>query len=390
MSIRFICTCGKHLKARDEMAARRSVCPRCRRPVGVPSPEASQRGAPAGPLTPAERRERARLAAARGESLPSETPTVIVPFATNPFQDSLDVAAKPLSYCAVELPVADQEAVGSKPAEPLLKSAVHSRRSRREIRRRPRHWRRETHWYECWQVPWLTCHWQFILALVLTMGTAAMVLIGWPVLADDPDITILLAVSPAVLAPAVFVCVYLQCVLRSAVVGAPPNVIWPDGNLVQLVVGTARWLACLLTGPVVLILVAGNYWIWCGELDLLNELILLELSFFAAGYGLFTLLAVTRSGRLLDANPVRVATLVHTLGPRTAVFAVAAWLLLLGHGWCLLAVAQNLLPAPGGTFAGWVSLILCWFSSLFCATFLLRLLGLWSYHKLGLVLNHSR
>ena len=33
MAIKFICSCGKHLKARDEMAARRSVCPACGNPT---------------------------------------------------------------------------------------------------------------------------------------------------------------------------------------------------------------------------------------------------------------------------------------------------------------------------------------------------------------------
>src|ERR1700730_7391210 len=97
MSIRFICTCGKHLKARDEMAARRSVCPRCGRPVGVPSLQSSQRGAPAGPLSPQER-------AQRGRSSPETEPTVSVPFADNPLQDTPAGPYTPLGYRAVELP----------------------------------------------------------------------------------------------------------------------------------------------------------------------------------------------------------------------------------------------------------------------------------------------
>src|SRR5687767_14255037 len=36
MTLRFTCTCGKRLRARDEMASRRSMCPACGRPVGVP------------------------------------------------------------------------------------------------------------------------------------------------------------------------------------------------------------------------------------------------------------------------------------------------------------------------------------------------------------------
>src|SRR5262245_49323274 len=60
MTIKFICTCGKHLKARDEMAARRSACPRCGAPVGVPSLKPTHTGTVAAPMTPLERLRRTR------------------------------------------------------------------------------------------------------------------------------------------------------------------------------------------------------------------------------------------------------------------------------------------------------------------------------------------
>ena len=33
VSIKFVCRCGKHLRARDEMASLRSRCPRCGEPL---------------------------------------------------------------------------------------------------------------------------------------------------------------------------------------------------------------------------------------------------------------------------------------------------------------------------------------------------------------------
>src|SRR5262249_62050682 len=61
MTIKFTCSCGKRLRARDEMAARRSACPRCGAPVGIPSLQPTHPGANAGPLSPTERlRERQR------------------------------------------------------------------------------------------------------------------------------------------------------------------------------------------------------------------------------------------------------------------------------------------------------------------------------------------
>src|SRR5438105_5600907 len=51
MPIKFVCGCGKRLRARDEMAARRSLCPRCGAPVGIPSLQPTHRGATLGPMS---------------------------------------------------------------------------------------------------------------------------------------------------------------------------------------------------------------------------------------------------------------------------------------------------------------------------------------------------
>src|SRR5947207_10557696 len=60
MTIKFECSCGKHLRARDEMAARRSVCPRCGSPVGIPSLKPTHSGTVAAPLSPLERMRHAK------------------------------------------------------------------------------------------------------------------------------------------------------------------------------------------------------------------------------------------------------------------------------------------------------------------------------------------
>src|SRR5436305_1350417 len=87
MAIKFICTCGKHLRARDEMAARRSVCPRCGSPVGIPSRQPTQPGTTPGPLTPRERL-RARRVVPSAEAVLEEvalaTPAPSAPPAPTP------------------------------------------------------------------------------------------------------------------------------------------------------------------------------------------------------------------------------------------------------------------------------------------------------------------
>src|SRR5882724_9928790 len=51
MAIKFFCKCGKKLKARDEMAGRRSMCPRCGSPVGIPGLKPTHAGAILGPMS---------------------------------------------------------------------------------------------------------------------------------------------------------------------------------------------------------------------------------------------------------------------------------------------------------------------------------------------------
>src|SRR5437764_7803632 len=62
MALRFVCSCGKHLRARDEMAARRTACPACGAPVGIPPLRPTHRGGVAAPLSPAERLAHRRAA----------------------------------------------------------------------------------------------------------------------------------------------------------------------------------------------------------------------------------------------------------------------------------------------------------------------------------------
>src|SRR5258708_4874807 len=70
MTIKFVCSCGKHLRARDEMAARRSVCPRCGSPVGIPSLRPTHAGTVEAPLSPLERLRHAK----KRQPLPIDVP----------------------------------------------------------------------------------------------------------------------------------------------------------------------------------------------------------------------------------------------------------------------------------------------------------------------------
>src|SRR6059036_1063667 len=139
MAIKFICTCGKHLRARDEMAARRSVCPRCGSPVGIPGLKPTQRGTEAAPLSPIQRLRHAR----ERKPLPTATPA-LPPESPPPAR---------------------------RPADPRLVHLLSSR-GMRQPHLTGRHL--EEHWYECLVYPlraWRLC---LGLALFLTLLSAAV------------------------------------------------------------------------------------------------------------------------------------------------------------------------------------------------------------------------
>src|SRR5688572_25831458 len=72
MSIKFSCKCGKHLRARETLAGKRSVCPACGELVGVPSLQPTHRGTPAAPLSAAEKAKLGRPGGASATTAAAE------------------------------------------------------------------------------------------------------------------------------------------------------------------------------------------------------------------------------------------------------------------------------------------------------------------------------
>jgi hypothetical protein len=334
MTIKFACSCGKRLRARDDLARRRTICPRCGQPVGIPSGEPTHPGTVAAPLTSAERLRR-----------PSPPASATAP------RDRLGLAILALA-------------------------------SGRDTPGRRRERSLETHWYGCLVYPFHD--WRLwvgpavLAATLLTAGLLALprLLAGWPV---DP------ATQWAFAACGLFVlflaagypCNFLDGVLRSAASGDGSTVRWPGHTIIAALKGSAVWLGCFLAGPVVFAAVAAAYWMQCGDPGVVDWLILGELGIVTVGYGLLVLAAVAERGRLLDANPLHVIDLAHRLGWRAAVVTGAGSVLVLGHGLLAVVAAADLHRGPVGPLL----LAGCGLSGVFWATFLFRLLGLWCYRS---------
>jgi hypothetical protein len=355
MTIKFVCSCGKHLRARDEMAARRSACPACGAPVGVPSLTPNHRGVTAGPLSPAERR-RTRPAA------PPDFP---------PPPDATAGVAGAVTAPHSHLP-ADRPGAGPGPGlhRPPDTDAVRLAIPRE--RRLRRAWRIETRWYHCLLYPLRA--WPLVLGLAVVLtGLTGVTVLALPDMVDLPLAQVFLMIPLLVLG---YACGFLDCVLASATAGEVRHVHWPGGNVSLALKSCGTWLACFLAGPVVPAGAGFWYWLHCGDPEALDWLILAELVAVTVGYWLLALLAVSQKGRLRDANPASVADLAFRLGYRAPAATLLATGLVIGHGLPALAAVEEIQHGGG---AGWLVLGGCWASGLFWATFLLRLLAVWGH-----------
>jgi hypothetical protein len=347
MTIKFICTCGKHLRARDDMASRRSVCPRCGSPVGIPSLKPTHPGVPvAPPLTPLERMRLARDRAPLAMPKPATTPDRPAP----------------------------------RPPDPRLVRLVSARGVRRsELSGRYL----EKTWQQCLLYPvraWRLC---LGFAVLLAALTAASAVLLPPLLDETPANPLSTAALRlvAVLVPALTLslpCAFLDCVLDSAAAGEVYYIVWSGNPFVSIARSGSKWLACFLAGPVLFAAACWLYWLRCGDPGMIDWLILTELGVVTIAYWIFALLAVSDRGRLRDLNPATVADLANRLGRRALGVVLLAALVLLVHGLILIG---GLAEVHLGTAKGWLLLGGGWLSGIFWSTFFCRLLGVWCHRS---------
>jgi hypothetical protein len=352
VSIKFVCSCGKHLKARDEMARRRSICPRCGSLVGIPSREPTRPGGEA-PLSLLD-------AAPGGERKTAHTsPSAVL--------------AKVAATLAVppEVPGIDRRVVH------LL--SLRGRRRPRPSEQRPL----ETHWYECLRYPLYAWRYALALAAFMALYSAGVARFAPPIIAEPPtDPWTLAAVRISGVLLLVLTigvpCSFLDCVLVSAIHGEVEYLRWAGNLLLTFTRSGLRWMFCFLAGPVLFAVTGFLYWLDSGDPTPWDWLIVVELGTIAIALQMFVLMTLTDRGRLRDLNPVCVADLVHRLGPRALFVAGAAGVTALVHGWVLVVGVAAVHRTPG---VGCTILAAGWLSGVFWGTFFFRLLGIWCFRS---------
>ena len=342
MTIKFVCGCGKRLRARDDMARMRVLCPGCGTFVGVPALEPTVAGGQRA-MSPQE-----RIRHGRNDPPPPEV-----------------VAAERILRDVMAGP----------------KEAGRRVRLRASTGPRlPRTGHLEQHWYEFLHYP--LSAWRLCLALAVGLTVLSAGLLVWlPTRIDTAEpagdwgtrafyvggmaVALLIAGLP---------CTFLERVLASATSGEVDDIVWSGNVFTTFASAGARWLAAFLAGPAILAVVGWLYWQRCED-SLWDKFVLVEIGLVGVAYFILALAALADRGRWRDLNPLAVADLAHRLR-RRALAVVAAALGVLALGLLMLAGVADV---HRGEFRGWLMLTGGWFVAVFAGTFFARLLGVWCY-----------
>jgi hypothetical protein len=338
MSIKFVCGCGKRLRAHDSMAGRRIRCPRCGCPAGVPSLQPTHRGTAASPMTPAERCRQARQRS--GAPVAEE--------------------GVPATTAADDLP-----APGLASPDPTELVSL------RHAPPRPR----PTPWHG--GLAQLGRAWQLVLGLGLAWGLWSGC--GFALFLElrrSLEVTRLTVLAASWLGVALVLGAvtsgFLERTLLVAARGDELRGIGRRRELLLLLLSPVRWLLALLAGPAALAVAGCFYWLHGGDLTFLDWLVLADLGVVAVAWWVFAVAASADSGRLRDVHVVAAARLAYRVGFGGLVVLGAAGLLVVEGGFVVRVLVRGPDVAPAvGLLVG------CAVGNLFLATVLFRLLGTW-------------
>ena len=358
MTIKFVCSCGKRLRARDDLAARRLACPRCGKPVGIPSSNQPRHTPLIDPLAPSSRPSRQETES----NSPGWEPNEAAARAAAELADRLRLMGDDGS---VELTAASARA---KAAAPIAYRPSMFRQSRDP----------GTRWYHCLLFPRAAVTRIIVLGCVLGLFAVIAPIEARVLLISDgtqaPADRLLYGSGLVVAALALLsqISAWFVCVLAAERTG---QLSVADLSVRQVGLALRSFAVVICTGlggPVVLAGLCLWFWIHTGQMQFVDWLILGELSFVMASYWLFALAEACLSRWPRPAGPMGVARLIHQLGPRSLVAAGLAW------GFVVLLVAfleRALQPVEGQL--GLLKILSYAIMCILWGSVMLRLTGMW-------------
>jgi hypothetical protein len=252
--------------------------------------------------------------------------------------------------------------------------------------RHPPRWSRllsrrvEPRWYHSLVYPAANVPIFFRLAMMLTVLTA-VALVGW--LSIDPDqprnwpyemlgasLFLLLLVLGRTLN-------YFNAIVALAAQGKVKHEAAIDFAPIQAILSCGQWLACFLAGPVFLFGLALGYWLYSGDLTVIDWVILAELGFAGVGWWLIAILLINADGTVRVPTPRQVMRAALAMRWKTVELALLATGVFLAHLFAAIYGIGHLHDRPLVAFA-----LLCTAATtgLYLTAFTFRRLGLTYYH----------
>jgi hypothetical protein len=171
---------------------------------------------------------------------------------------------------------------------------------------------------------------------------------------------------------------YLGRVLALSALGEVHHPRWPDWEVSSILFGLGRWMWAGLVGVLVGGLPATAYWIYCGDIDVFDAIILVELAAVGAVYGLMAILVSILHEDALAANPITVVGAVWTVG-----WSYAQPCLVCGAAAVLAAaIFTAAFEVASPAFSAFLMYVF-WFVALYETMVVLRVMGLFYF-------RHSR
>ena len=172
-----------------------------------------------------------------------------------------------------------------------------------------------------------------------------------------------------------YILMFVGRILAASALGEDDHPRWPNWDTHEIGEGLGRWMWAGLMGFVVGGLPAYLYWINCGEVDAVDQLIFGDLAAIGGAYALMAVAAALLNENLLAANPVAVVLGIKRVGwDYVSPCMVTAW----GVGSSYLAWRYVLFYSPNvmaGVFGMWA----CWVWSIYQIMVIFRALGLTYY-----------
>ncbi|SIO58750.1 hypothetical protein SAMN05444166_5797 [Singulisphaera sp. GP187] len=181
-----------------------------------------------------------------------------------------------------------------------------------------------------------------------------------------------------------FTLLFLGRVVTTSAVGEVHHPRWPDWDPVEMLHGIGRWIWAILVGGLLGGFPSVAYWLYCGDVDLFDAIILVELAAVGAIYGQVALLASILYDDPLGAHPGTVVRAIWRVG-WAWVFPSIVIATFLTVAWYALTVLLEV-QSP------WLSALAYWGYWVFLcygAMVVLRVLGLF-YHRHARVLGWFR